>query len=79
MSSHSDRAILTQCIAYIASWGCMIGSAVFPPASPVLIPAGIICGSSGVAAYGVQIGTYISDAIENHTFNNTDDISKYEI
>ena len=78
LKAHSDRAFFTSIGAYIATAACAVGSIVFPPAAPALIAAGTVCYASGVSATAVQIGTTISDAVENHTYNNADDISKYE-
>ena len=63
--------------AYVASAGCFIGSCIFPPAAPALLPVGGVLYGVGASANVVQLGTTISDIVENKTYNNTEDISKY--
>ena len=78
LKDHSFRAFVTSMGAYAATVACGIGCFVFPPAAPALAAVGVACYATGASATAVQIGTTISDAVENHTFRNTDDISKYE-
>ena len=63
--------------AYVASAGCFIGSCIFSPAAPALLPVGGVLYGVGASASVVQLGTAISDVVENNTYNNTEDISKY--
>ena len=78
LSVHSWRALFTSIGAYVASAGCIIGSCVFPPAAPALLPVGGVLYGVGASANVVQLGTTISDIVENKTYNNTEDISKYD-
>ena len=78
LEGHSWRAFVTSMGAYVASAGCFIGSFIFPPAAPALLPMGGVLYGVGASANVVQIGTAISDSVENKTFLNSEDISKYE-
>lgn len=49
----------------------------FSPAAPALLPVGGVLYGVGASASVVQLGTAISDVVENNTYNNTEDISKY--
>ena len=78
LKKHSLLAYITSIAAFVASAGCYIGAVVFPPAAPALVVAGNALNATQIGSYAVGIGTQISDKIENNTYYNTDNISKYE-
>lgn len=78
LKKHSLRAYITSIGAFVASTGCYIGAIVFPPAAPALVAAGNVLTAAQIGSCAVGIGTEISDNIDNNTYYNTDNISKYE-
>ena len=78
LKDHSLRAAMTTIGTSIATAGCFIGAFVFPPAAPAFLTVGGLLYGSAIGSGATLLGTRISDTVENKTFNNTDDISKFE-
>ena len=78
LRNHIDRAFMTSMIAYVATFAYAIDSCVFSPFAPTLIAPGTVLSASELSATTFHIGASISDLLGHNTYNNSDDLSKYE-